>query len=442
MIKTAAFHTLGCKVNRYETEALSDMLIERGYEVVGFDEIADVYIINTCTVTGISARKSRNAVRKARRMNPDAIVVMTGCYPQTTPEEAKEIDDADIITGTGNRAGIVDLIEEFTRNRLKISSIDNIMGKNNYEELKVDSFRERTRAFVKIQDGCSRFCSYCIIPYARGPVRSRNSHNIIDEISALAKQGFSEIVLTGIHLASYGLDIGGTDLLDIVKQIHDIPGVERVRLSSLEPTFITPKFIALAKRLPKLCPHFHVSMQSGCDATLKRMNRKYSSEQYRKVVMELKESIKDVSVTTDVMVGFPGETEEEFRETYEFLKNLPLTQMHVFKYSPRKGTPAASFENQVESEVKEERSKLLLKMSEEKLLEFNRGFEGRTLRVLFEGEAADMPGMVEGRSDNYIRVVCKGDPDLHGMSRTVLLEKANRDYVAGAILKREHPETN
>lgn len=434
MSRSAAFHTLGCKVNRYETEALSDILRERGYDIVDFDDIADVYIINTCTVTGISARKSRNAVRKARRMNPGAIVVMTGCYPQTAPEEANEIEGVDIITGTDNRSGIMDLIEEFAKNGCKISSVDNIMGKNKYEELKVDSFRERTRAFVKIQDGCSRFCTYCIIPYARGPVRSRNAQNIIGEIETLAQQGFSEIVLTGIHLASYGIDLGGTDLLNIVELIHKVPGVERIRLGSLEPTFITQEFIALAKQLPKLCPHFHVSMQSGCDATLKRMNRKYTSGEYRKVVLELKKNIKDVSITTDVMVGFPGETEEEFRETYEFLENLPLTQMHVFKFSPRKGTPAASYENQVEPEVKEERSKLLIRMSERKLLEFNKKFEGSTLRVLFEDEAAEMPGMVEGRSDNYIRVVCRGDSAMHGTSKTVILEKANSDYVTGKLL--------
>lgn len=412
------------------------MLIERGYEIVDFDEVADVYIINTCTVTGISARKSRNAVRKARRMNPGAIVVMTGCYPQTSPAEACDMENVDIITGTSNRTEIADLIEEFSESGSKISKIDNIMKQKKYEELKVDSFRERTRAYVKIQDGCGRFCTYCIIPYARGPVRSRNAQNIIDEINTLAERGFSEIVLTGIHLASYGIDLGGTDLLDIVRQIHDIPGVERVRLSSLEPTFITPEFIMLAKQLPKLCPHFHVSMQSGCDATLKRMNRKYTSEQYRKVVMDLKENIENVSVTTDVMVGFPGETEEEFLETYKFLENLPLSQMHVFKFSPRKGTPAASYENQVEPEVKEQRSKLLIKMSEKKLLEFNQRFEGRTLRVLFEDEAPDMHGMAEGRSDNYIRVLCAGDFSLHGKSKTVLLKKANSDYVTGEILEQ------
>ncbi len=447
--RTAAFHTLGCKVNQYETEALTEMFRERGFETAEFDEAADVYVINTCTVTGMSDRKSRNAVRKARRQNPEAVVVVTGCYPQTAPDEVAKIEGVDIITGTANRSELPGLVEDYingkydtsdaeARRGMPVSHVEDIMRSKNYEETKVSSFRDRTRAYVKIQDGCNRFCTYCIIPYARGPVRSRQPELIVQEIEKLSSEGFREVVLTGIHLASYGNDFGGDKankgLIDIVEKIHDIPGIERIRLSSLEPVIITEAFISRAKLLPKLCPHYHISLQSGCDATLKRMNRRYTAEEYMRAVKELKANIADVSVTTDVMVGFPGETDEEFEETYEFLKRVPLTQMHIFKYSQRKGTPAAKYENQVTPQVKEERSKRLLALSAKKLLEYNKGFEGRRLSVLFEQEAERMDGMFEGRTGNYIRVLCPGT-DLHGRSGTVLLKDAIDDYVIGELTR-------
>ncbi|MDD4495863.1 MAG: tRNA (N(6)-L-threonylcarbamoyladenosine(37)-C(2))-methylthiotransferase MtaB [Eubacteriales bacterium] len=451
MNKTVAFHTLGCKVNRYETEALTQLFKERGYEIVDFNEPADVYVINTCTVTGMSDRKSRNAVRKARRQNSDSVVVVTGCYPQTAPEEVAKIEGVDIITGTANKAGILDLIDELqlggarkscdANSRIsgsaRILRVDEIMRNRSFEEMKVSSFGERTRAFVKIQDGCNRFCTYCIIPYARGPIRSRDPQNIAEEIERLASEGFSEVVLTGIHIASYGLDLrgeaGGIGLMDIVEKAHDIPGVERIRLGSLEPVIITDDFISRARKLNKLCPHYHISLQSGCNATLKRMNRRYTTEQYRAVCEALKANVEDVSITTDIMVGFPGETDEEFEQTYSYLTEIPLTQMHVFKYSRRKGTPAAEYEGQVDPYVKEERSKRLLSLSAAKTLEFNKRFIGRRMRVLFEQEVENMPGFVEGRSDNYIRVISEGDSSLHGKSMQVLLKYAKDDFVIGEI---------
>lgn len=445
--RTAAFHTLGCKVNQYETEALTELFGKRGFEIADFEEAADVYIINTCTVTGMSDRKSRNAVRRARRLNPEAVVAVTGCYPQTAPDEVAKIEGVDIITGTANRSELPELVENYLNNRHEaadaetrrggpVSHVRDIMRYRSFEETGVSSFRDRTRAYVKIQDGCNRFCTYCIIPYARGPVRSREPQNIIREIEKLGAEGFKEIVLTGIHLASYGNDFrddkAGKGLIEIAEKIHDLPGIERIRLSSLEPVIITDAFISRAKLLPKLCPHYHISLQSGCDATLMRMNRRYTAEEYLRAVIKLKANIADVSVTTDVMVGFPGETDEEFEKTYEFLKNAPLTQMHVFKYSPRKGTPAAEYNNQVEPQIKEERSKRLLELSAKKLLDYNRGFEGRTLSVLFEQEAEKAAGMFEGRTGNYIRVLCQGD-NLHGMSSPVILKKAVDDYVKGEL---------
>lgn len=433
-MKKVAFYTLGCKVNQYETEAITGLFEKEGYEVVDFEEKADVYVINTCTVTGLSARKSRQMIRRAKAKNEDSIVVVVGCYSQTSPEEVGSIPGVNLVVGTKERSKIIDYIEEIEAGREKINAVSNIMSARDFEELQVDSYKGRTRAFLKIQEGCSQFCTYCIIPYARGPIRSRPPEDVLNEVRKLAEAGFKEVVLTGIHVASYGKDIKNSSLLDIIKKVHEIDGIERIRLGSIEPTTITEEFVKAAKALQKLCPHYHISLQSGCDETLKRMNRKYTADEYRRVVGLLRENIKDVAITTDVMVGFPGETDEEFEQTYRFLQEISFAQMHVFKYSPRKETPAAAFKDQVAPQIKEERSNRLIELSRIRTLEFNRKYIGRTLSVLFEQDVKSKEGFIEGLTPNYIRVLSEGDNKLHGEILDVRLDEAEEDYVTGKIV--------
>jgi len=433
-MKKVAFYTLGCKVNQYETEAISELFEKAGYEVVDFGDVADVYIINTCTVTGESARKSRQMIRRAKAINKDSIVVVAGCYAQTEAEEVAGIPGVNLVIGTKDRSRIVEYVQEIIDGGESINAVDNIMRERQFEELKIGNFKEHTRAFVKIQEGCNQFCSYCIIPYARGPVRSRNPEDIVDEVLRIAENGFKEIVITGIHIASYGNDLGNISLLDIISKVHEIEGIERIRLGSIEPTTITREFVQTASGLKKLCPHYHISLQSGCDETLKRMNRKYTTSQYESAVNLLRENIDDVSITTDVMVGFPGETEEEFWQTYEFLKKIEFMRMHVFKFSPRKGTPAYSFKAQVPAGEKEKRSKMVIELSQENTLKFNKRFLGKIAPVLFEQETQTMPGFYEGLTPNYIRVLCKGDSGLKGEIRLVLLKETQEDYILGEII--------
>jgi threonylcarbamoyladenosine tRNA methylthiotransferase MtaB len=338
-VDKVAFYTLGCKVNQYETEAMAEAFEHAGYEIVDFEEAADVYVINTCTVTGLSSRKSRQAIRRARQLNSGAIVAAVGCYPQTAREEVESIPEVDIVAGTADRLKLPEYVEKFRSGGGRISEVGNIMKKHDFEDLKIERYKGRTRAFLKIQEGCSQFCSYCIIPYARGPIRSRPAEDVADEVRKLSEAGFREVVLTGIHIASYGKGQGKIRLMDLIRLIHGMDGIERIRLGSIEPTMITEDFVAQAAAMEKLCPHYHISLQSGCDETLARMNRKYKTADYKKAVDLLREQIPDVSITTDVMVGFPGETEEEFSKTYEFLKMIRFAKMHVFKYSPRKGHP-------------------------------------------------------------------------------------------------------
>jgi threonylcarbamoyladenosine tRNA methylthiotransferase MtaB len=320
----------------------------------------------------------------------------------------------------------------------KLNAVGNIMSARSFEELNVESYKERTRAFLKIQEGCSQFCSYCIIPYARGPIRSRPPDEILNEVGRLAGLGFKEVVITGIHIASYGKDFIKDEknsdrvlLLDIIKKIHDMEGIERIRLGSIEPTTITEEFVKEAQKLAKLCPHYHISLQSGCDETLKRMNRKYNTEEYEQVVKLLRDNIKDVNITTDVMVGFPGETDEEFEKTHKYLKHIELSSMHVFKYSPRKGTPAAAFEGQVEPEKKEERSNLLLSLSKKNTTKFNTGFTGRIFPVLFEQQVKSKEGYFEGFTTNYIKVICKATEKVEGKIINVIMDKAEEDFIVG-----------
>jgi len=432
-MKKVAFHTLGCKVNQCDTEAISRLFEAEGWRVVDFADKADVYVINTCTVTGLSARKSRQAIRRAKAAGRDSIVIATGCYAQTEPGEVGNIPGVDIIIGTRDRSKILDYVREIERGREQVNAVCSVTEAKEYEELKAGSLREHTRAFVKIQEGCSQYCAYCIIPYARGPVRSRKPENVMAEVRELADSGFKEIVLTGIHLASYGIDIKGASLPDIIAKVHEVEGIERIRLGSIEPTTVKAEFVATAKSLKKLCPHFHISVQSGCDETLRRMNRRYTADDYRKAAGMLRENIADVALTTDVIVGFPGETDEEFEQTVKFMEEMSFARMHVFKYSPRKGTLAASFKEQVGPKVKEERSSRLLDLAARKTLEFNKKFEGRVMPVLFEQEASHMDGFVDGLTPNYIRVVCRGGAELKGKIINVRLDKAIEDYMAGTV---------
>jgi len=432
-MKRVAFYTLGCKVNQYETEVMAEAFENAGYEQVSFEETADVYVINTCTVTGLSARKSRQAIRRAKQLNQHAIVAAVGCYPQTAKDEVEGLPEVDIIAGTADRAKITDYVEEFKAGRERISVVGNIMKTHVFENLKIERYKNRTRAFLKIQEGCSQFCSYCIIPYARGPIRSRPSGEVLQEVRKLAEGGFKEVVLTGIHIASYGKDLGQMRLLELVSHIHEVNGIDRIRIGSIEPTIITEEFAAVASRMEKLCPHYHISLQSGCDETLSRMNRRYTAIEYKKAVELLREKIPDVAVTTDVMVGFPGETDEEFTKTFEFLTAIKLAKMHVFKFSPRKGTPAASFEEQVEGTVKEARSARLLELSENCALNFNSSFIGRTMPVLYEQEVKGSDGFFEGLTPNYIRVLSKGNNNLVGNINMSKLLKAESDHIVGEI---------
>lgn len=432
-MKKVAFCTLGCKVNQYETEAITEIFKKNGYEVVDFEEFADVYIINTCTVTNLSDRKSRQMIRRAKKNNKNSIIVAVGCYAQVSPDEVLDIPEVNLVIGTKDKGKIIENINLLEEGQDKLNLVQDVMKTRAFEELGIEVYKERTRAFIKIQDGCNQFCSYCIIPYARGPIRSRPVEYVLDEVKKLVLNGYKEIVLTGIHIASYGKDIKYTSLLDIIKKVHEIDGVERIRLGSIEPTIITHNFVNEISKLKKVCPHFHISLQSGCDSTLKRMNRKYTTEEYRASVQLLRCALKDVSITTDIMVGFPGETDMEFNETVRFLEEISFAAMHVFKYSQRKGTPAADYKEQVSPQKKDERSNVLIELSSRKTKEFNKRYEGRIMEVLFEQDVKGENGTIEGLTSNYIKVLCKGESDLNGQILKAKLYEVVEDYVKGHI---------
>lgn len=432
--KTVSFYTLGCKVNQYESEAVSAMFEKAGYTIVSFDENSDIYIINTCTVTNLSDRKSRQAIRKAKKQNPDSIVAVMGCYSQTAPEEVLKIPGVNLVIGTKDRNRILEYVDRLEAGECRINAVDNIMTSRSFEELKVSTYKERTRAYLKIQEGCSQFCSYCIIPYARGPIRSRKPQDIIAEVRELSINGYTEIVLTGIHLASYGRDLKTTSLLDIIKSLNEIEGIQRIRLGSIEPTTITEEFVKAAGEMPRLCPHYHLSLQSGCDRTLKAMNRKYTCEEYEKSVALLKTFIPDVAITTDIMVGFPGETEEDFEHSLEFAEKMGFAKIHVFKYSPRKGTPAAEASEQVAPEVKEARSEKMLALSDSLEERYLCNYIQRDMEVLFEQESHEMKGCMEGLTKNYIRVAAQGGPELSGKLLGTRLKKVKGSLFEGDIL--------
>ena len=390
-MKKAALHNLGCKVNAYETEAMQQLLEEAGYEIVPFSEKADVYVVNTCSVTNMADRKSRQMLHKAKKLNPDSIVVGAGCYVQTKEQEAISDLAIDIIIGNNKKHELVSLINEYMAKRENTHSdlftenavIDINDNKQEFEELFLSKTAEHTRAFIKVQDGCNQFCSYCIIPYARGSVRSRSIENVLAEVNRLAQNGFKEIVLTGIHLSSYGVDCDD-NLLHLIQEVHKVDGIERIRLGSFEPRLITEEFASELSKLEKVCPHFHLSLQSGCDETLNRMNRKYTTEEYARSCQLLRKYFDHPAITTDVIVGFPGETEEEFEKTKEYLEKIHFYEMHIFKYSKRQGTRAAVMDNQVPDEIKTKRSSILIELGNRMSKEYRDYYIGMDKEVLFE----------------------------------------------------------
>ena len=446
-MKKAALHNLGCKVNAYETEAMQQLLEEAGYEIVSFHEKADVYVINTCSVTNMADRKSRQMLHRAKKMNPDAAVVAAGCYVQTKEEEAKQDLAIDILIGNNQKNELVHRLDEFfaereeanaenaqkesdTNHQNKVEAVVDINHEPQcFEEMSLTKTAEHTRAFVNVQDGCNQFCSYCIIPYARGRVRSRNIESVLKEIRGLAKMGYQEVALAGIHLSSYGVDCEES-LLHLIQEIHKIDGIRRIRLGSLEPQIVTEEFARELSSLEKICPHFHLSLQSGCDATLKRMNRKYTAAQYEKGCRLLRKYFTHPAITTDVIVGFPGETEEEFETTKAFLEKIHFYEMHIFKYSKRQGTRAAVMENQVPEEIKTKRSAELIALSERMSNEFRSYYLGREEEVLFE-EPAEINGktMYVGYTKEYVKVATESDESLENVMRKGRIDYALTDEI-------------
>lgn len=440
MSKVVRFVTLGCKVNQYETNAMAQKFLEKGYQII--EEITpenedikpDICIINTCTVTNMSDRKSRQMLRRMKEKNPSTIVVAVGCYAQVAKEELSKIPEIDLVLGNNEKVEIVKHVEEYTNNHINNVELDDVMYSKEFSDFGDVTYTEKTRAVIKIQDGCDRFCSYCIIPYARGRVRSRKPESIISEITQIASKGIKEVVITGIHIASYGKDfamskddkLANYRLIDLLEEINEIQGIQRIRLGSIEPLLITEEFVERLKKLEKICHHFHLSLQSGCDETLKRMNRRYTTEQFKEIVRLLRNAYSDVNLTTDIIVGFPGETDEEFNKTYQFLKEIKFYKMHVFKYSPRKGTKASVMLNQINGDIKEERSKKLIELSDRNEIEYNNSYIGKNVEVLFEEEK---DGMYKGHTPNYIMVYCQSKENLDNKIMDVVCEKAEKEHI-------------
>lgn len=432
-MKTVSFCTLGCKVNQYETEAMITLFKEKGYIIKSFDEICDIYVINTCTVTGTGERKSRQMIGRAHKKNPSAIIAVVGCYSQVSPDAVSKLEGVSIVLGTKDRHRIVELTEDIINQSpgSTIMNVDDIMKQRKYEEMWISTYEDKTRAFVKIEEGCTEFCSYCIIPYARGPVRSRSEESITKEVTALAKNGYREIVLTGIHIGSYGRDLGGKTLLDAIKAAECVKGIERIRLGSVEPRVLTDEFVSEISKMNKICDHFHVSLQSGCDSTLERMNRKYTTDEYRAAIKRLRRAFKNPAITTDIITGFPGESDEDFKKSLEFMKETAFSEVHVFPYSPRKGTKAAAMDNQIEKRVREERAKIMIAEAAKLHGEYIKSFVGQRCEVLFEREIAD--GEYEGHMTNYIKVRAKSDKDITHKIVQVTLKGYEQSVMKGEI---------
>ena len=409
-MKKVAFITLGCKVNQYETNAMVQKFIKNGYEIVESNEKADIYVINTCTVTNMSDRKSRQMLRRAKELNKDAIVVACGCYVQVAKEEAEKIEEIDLLLGNNEKNKIVENIQNYINEKQKMISIEDVMNQKEFLDFGDITYTDKTRAVIKVQDGCDRFCSYCIIPYARGRVRSRNPESIVSEIKKISENGIKEVVITGIHIASYGKDFKNEyKLIDLLEEINEIECIERIRLGSIEPLLITEEFVERLSRLQKVCHHFHLSLQSGCNETLKRMNRRYTTEEFEEIVKRLRRCYDDVILTTDIIVGFPQETEEEFEKTYKFLEKIKFYKMHIFKYSPRKGTKASIMQGQIDGSVKEQRSRRLIELSDNNQEEYNKLYIGKEAQVLFEEKKN---GYYQGHTKNYILAICKTNSNL------------------------------
>lgn len=399
-MKKVALHNLGCKVNAYETDAMQELLENNGYEIVPFKEGADIYIINTCTVTNMADRKSRQMLHRAKKMNPDALVVATGCYVQAK-ENSGEVDECiDVIIGNNRKKDLIDILEQHIQ-----KAVIDINHTKEYEEMHLSKTAEHTRAYIKVQDGCNQFCTYCIIPFARGRVRSRAKEDVIREVTDLATNGYKEVVLTGIHLSSYGVDLEGEDLLSLILAVHEVEGIERIRLGSLEPRIITEEFTKTIAGLPKMCPHFHLSLQSGCNETLRRMNRRYTADEYYEKCQLLRKYFKNPALTTDVIVGFPGETEEEFAKSKAFVDKVDFYETHIFKYSKRKGTKAAVMEHQIPEQIKTLRSNELLELDKQKRAKYEAYFLGKEVEVLME-ESVQIDGVTfqVGHTKEYVKV--------------------------------------
>ena len=420
MKKTVSFYTLGCKVNQYETNAMEQQFIKNNYEIVENTQKADIYVINTCTVTNMAERKSRQMLRRVKEINPSAVLVVCGCYAQVAKNELEQIPEIDIILGINEKNEIVQIVENYMEKmaeqdkRSQEAEIDDVSKQKEFLDFGDVTYTEKNRAVVKVQDGCNMFCSYCIIPYARGRIRSRKIESVVSEIEKIAKEKIKEVVITGIHVASYGKDFDNENtskkirLIDLLEAINKIDGIDRIRLSSLEPTIVDEEFATRLSKLDKICDHFHLSLQSGCDETLKRMNRKYTTQIYRDAVATLRKYYPEASFTTDVIVGFPGETDEEFVKTYEFLKEIDFYRLHVFKYSPRRGTVAEKMPNQIDGNKKEERSNKLIELSNSTENKHNQSYIGKTVKVLFE-EFED--GFFKGHTTNYMMVKVAGEEE-------------------------------
>jgi len=431
-VPRVAFTTLGCKVNQFETEMMEGLFKQRGYEITAFDQIADIYVINTCSVTHLGERKSRQLIRRAIRLNEKAIVAVAGCYAQVSPDEIEAIEGVNIIVGTQDRQRIVDLVEEVGNSKIIKNVVTSIMNADHFEDIPLFDAPGRTRAFLKIQEGCTNFCTYCIIPFARGPLRSRPLESVTREADKLITAGFKEILLTGIHLGAYGRDVGDAiTLVDAVKAVLKIDGLIQLRLGSLESIEISEELIAIMRQDKRLCPHLHLPLQAGDDEVLAAMNRHYTLGEYRELIQSIQKKVEDIGVSTDIIVGFPGETEEMFENALRFVETMDFSRMHIFPYSRRNGTPAADYPNQVPENEKKRRVQVMQKLAEKKAADFQKRFLGRELTVLFEPE---QEGIVEGFTGNYIRVYAAAKPHVQGRLCNVLLVKPHGDGLWGEII--------
>jgi len=433
-VKRAAFYVLGCKVNQYETEAMAGIFRRHGYEVVDFTAPADVYIVHTCAVTQQAERKSRQVIRRAIRTNPEAVIAVTGCYAQIAADQIGGIPGVDVVIGTQDRGKILAMVEQAAAERRPVRAVGDISQATRFEELPVYEYASRTRASLKIEEGCDQFCAYCIVPYARGPVRSRDIAAIVAEAERLVAQGFKEIVLTGIHLGAYGKDTGGKpELADVIEALYAVDGIVRLRISSIEPTEVTDRLLHLLADSPKVCRHLHIPLQSGDDTVLRRMNRQYGTDEYAGVIARVRQALPDVGISTDMIVGFPGETVEQFENTYRFAETVGFSRMHIFQYSRRTGTPAAKMPDQVDPEEKERRSKRLLALATRLAGEFHARFVGQTVEVLAE-RADPATGLMEGLTGNYARVLFPGSEALHGKLVPVRITAAGLEHLCGELI--------